>query len=205
MHQRFSAKSHSFIVLLAALSANCSYSAEPGKLDIYTDVLKARYPEFQVIAPYSEKVKEYYARSDEYLGDLLVGDFNSDGIEDFAAIMTRSIHDEELEEISRSREQVDNVGQVVVCDGGESEFQCSSIYGPKPGNVYWELDFEFWSESLYSTSSVADGQEPNLCATEQKKRLNTKTLALLQAIGLCDTYFFPKSDGGYGSCRYCAD
>jgi hypothetical protein len=145
--------------------------------------------------------------------DVLLGDFNFDGRADFAAILSRSATESEIEssylppgkDAANSRSYV-----AVVCNGlaeasATGRYKCAPLSDITVGGFGGELtilDPGEWGEDL---STVIDAAGNPQCARQMTSYTSQLLLAHDEPLGRCTTYYYPKSKGSYGTCIYCAD
>jgi hypothetical protein len=177
---------------------------QAGDGDRYRRVLRELYPTYRVAEPWASNLRELRESPDQFVDDILFGDFNADGHEDFAAILVRERSFEEAAlDPDRYRRSDLLVYLVVACNGIDSKpaaagFRCEPIFGPKSGAFGRELDF-------VAAGRWLDAFDDEKCVNEIRARAETKVLALVQAFGHCDVLYFPQPEGAYAQCGYCAD
>lgn len=186
----------------------------PRTSDSYLRILQERYPGFVVTGPvYGPKGDENLRRNrhspDNFTDDVLFGDFDSDGIRDFAAVL--------IEQGASFDPHQDKgpIGFVVVCSGqwssGLIKYSCSDLTERKPGGFRAELDFVDWApwaDTLLDQSPKSgDRFCPFMLQTNQfnaQTRKGKKKLSVMRSFGHCD-WFFYHVDGTYRGCQYCTD
>lgn len=171
-------------------------------------VLIENFPEYdEVVGPWGDREVALRKSPDSFVKGILVGDFNSDGRPDFAAKLSRPLSAEELEPIQPSlRERIATAEILVVCNAhsenqNATDYRCYELVSPEIGGIHGSLDFMEWEWYL---QTLEEEDQPK-CQAEIKTRVGTKSLSLLQPYGHCDTFFYPKKDGGYDECMFCAD
>jgi len=183
--------------------------------DSYSRILQDRYLGFVVTGPvFGPKGDENLRRNrhspDNFTDDVLFGDFDSDGVRDFAAVL--------IERGATFDPYLDKgpIGFVVVCSGqwsshGLIEFSCSDLTEREPGGFRAELDFVDWApwaDTLIDQSPKSGDRfcpfmlQTNPFNSQTKK--GKKKLSIMSSFGHCD-WFFYHMDGMYRGCQYCAD
>ena len=187
----------------------------PRESDAYLRTLEDRYPKFVVTGPvFGPKGDENLRRNrhspDNFTDDVLFGDFDSDGVRDFAAVL--------IERGATFDPHLDKgpIGFVAVCSGQWSsqsliEYSCSNLTEREPGGFRAELDFVDWApwaDTLIGQSPKSgDRFCPYMLETNQFNRQTKKgkkKLSIMSSFGHCD-WFFYHMDGRYRGCQYCAD
>jgi len=187
----------------------------PKTTDSYLGILQDRYPGFAVTGPVfgpkgDENLRSKRHSPDNFADDVLFGDFDSDGVRDFAAVLIEREHafDPNLDK--------EPIGFVVVCDGRWSsesliEYNCSDLTEREPGGFRAELDFVDWAPwadtLLGRRPKSGDRLCPYMLQTNpfnRQTREGKKKLSILNSNGRCD-WFFYHGDGMYRGCQYCAD
>jgi len=199
------------IVLLLTIAAGCDAgsSEQPNIQGIHAALNKA-YPEYSVMQ-WPDSMRGYRESPENFVGDILVGDFNFDGVTDFSAKLTRPPTDHELSEMpERHREAIQVVGLVVVCDGLAADepnkrFRCNALSDEELGGNYGWLDLTEWTVSVDDLAEEQEVYDNPECPHELTIRSGKKLLSLVQPIGHCNAFFYPINGGGYGRCEYCAD
>ena len=186
----------SILVFLGCWSST-AVSSDPANQ--YTAVLNKYYPGFEVVGPFLDPHDESrsYRRSPEsFVGEILVGDFNFDGVVDFAA----GLIEEGGVAKARSGEKPD--GLTVVCSGvPDNDYQCTTLVELRPFGFHTYLDLLDWTPWL----DMLEQQENRECSVQLETHTNQKFLTIIEPYGLCDTLYYQESDGTYEGCRYCAD
>ena len=189
----------SFLSLLASLGCWSGSAACSDPADNFSAVLDQFYPGFEVVGPFLDPYDENrsYRRSPEsFVGDVLVGDFNFDGVDDFAAAL--------IEEggVAKAKNGEKPEGLTVVCSGvGGSEYRCTPIVDLRPYGFNIYLDLLDWTPWL----DMLDRQDNEECSVQLETHANQKFLTIVEPYGHCDTLYYQESDGTYEGCRYCAD
>lgn len=187
----------------------------PRTSDSYLKILQGRYPGFVVTGPvYGPKGDENLRKNkhspENFTDDILFGDFDSDGVRDFAAVM--------IEAGATFDPYVDKgpIGFVVVCRGkrsseSEIEYTCSDLTAREQGGFRAELDFIDWSpwEHILGDRKPKSGDRfcPYMLQTNQfnrQTRKGNKKLSITSSFGHCD-WFYYFMDGKFSGCQYCAD
>lgn len=192
-------------VLIGIVSLSPLYACKTDGTPDYLAVIRANFPDYWL----REQSSQIQPTHND---DILIGDFNSDGIQDFAAVLIRKILPSELQRLpERHRNEVTIVGLAVACNGvvdanDRTGYECSEIAGPKIGGIFSELQYREWSEQLHGWSGFQGNPEQSAaCDAALKQRVGTNSLSLIETIGHCDTYFYPSNDSSYVSCMYCSD
>lgn len=187
----------------------------PKAADRYVSILQERYPGFVITGPVfgpegDEDLRDNRRSPQNFADDILFGDFNFNGVRDFAAVL--------IEQGATSDPNPDNepVGFVVICDGRWSsesliEYSCSDLTERKPGGfraVLDYIDWAPWADALIARSPKSgDRFCPFMLQTNQfnaQTRKGTKKLSVMSSFGPCD-WFFYHMDGTYRGCQYCDD
>ena len=166
-----------------------------------TSILLDNFPSYaEIVSPRDYEAPSIRARG-SYDDGVLVADFNSDNIPDFAAKIRRPLTATEIETIrDRDRESAIFADAIVACDGPvASGSSCFELVKPTIGGIAGVLDFFEWEADEQSLES------PPECASKVDARSGQKLLTLVEVHGLCATVFLPLDSGGYNSCVYCAD
>ncbi len=166
-------------------------------------VLRSQFPEYSQITGPFDYQKSSLRALDRIKGDILVGDFNSDDIIDFAAKIARPIRDDEIAQVRPShRGEITTVQMIVTCNGqSNSEFRCYEISEATIGGIAGTLDYFDWERYL----STLDQDEQPECQSKIRSRIGSKSLSLVEPVGHCDVFYYPREDGNYDRCMYCAD
>ena len=181
----------------------------------YVSILKERYPGFVITGPVfgpkgDEDLRDNRHSPKNFADDILFGDFNFNGVRDFAAVLI------EKGATFDPNQDMEPVGFVVICDGqwsseSQIEYGCSDLTQREPGGFRAELDYVDWApraNALIARSPKSgDRFCPFMLQTNQfnaQTRKGTKKLSILSSFGRCD-WFFYHMDGVYRGCQYCAD
>lgn len=182
----------------------------------YLKILQDRYPEFVVTGPIfgpesDTDLRRYRRSPGNFTDDILFGDFDSNGVRDFAAVLIeqRAALDPNLDESP--------IGFVVVCSGklasqGLIEFSCSELTDREPEGFKAELDFFDWAPregARFLRSPQSGDRHRQSCRyrsqinpfTVQTKK-GKKKLSIMSSLGPCD-WFFYHAGGTYSGCQYC--
>ena len=187
----------------------------PKASDRYVSILKERYPGFVITGPVfgpegDEDLRGNRHSPENFADDILFGDFNFNGVRDFAAVLI------EQGATFDPNSDKEPVGFVVICDGkwssqSQIEYHCSGLTESEPGGFRAELDYVDWApwaDALIARSPKSgDRFCPFMLQTNQfnaQTRKGTKKLSILSSFGSCD-WFFYHMDGVYRGCQYCAD
>jgi hypothetical protein len=187
----------------------------PKAADSSVRILEDRYPGFVVTGPEfgpkgDENLRNNRRSPENFSDDILFGDFDSDGVRDFAAVLV------EEEATFDPYQDRGPIGFVVVCSGQWSpesriEYSCSELTGREPGGFRAELDFVDWSpwaDTLIDRSPKSgDRFCPFMLQTNpfnRQTRKGKKKLSIMSSFGRCD-WFFYRMDGTYRGCQYCAE
>jgi hypothetical protein len=187
----------------------------PRDTDSYLKILQDRYPGFAVTGPVfgpegDTDLRRNRRSPENFSADVLFGDFDSDGIRDFAAVL--------IEQGVPFDPHLDQgpIGFVVVCNGQWSseslvEYSCSDLTEREPGGFRAELDYVDWApwaDTLLARDPRSGGRfcpfmlETNPFNRQTKK--GRKKLSIMSSFGRCD-WFFYFMDRRYRGCEYCAD
>ena len=198
------------MLLITVAAANDEGQDTEASLQEFHAALGEAYPDYSILE-WPDSMIGYRQSPENFVGDVLFGDFNFDGVIDYSAKMTRPVTDDELAELpARHREIIMVVGVVVACDGSndngrEELFRCSELTDERLGgsNGWLDLtDLTIWLDDLEGRSEAYGNSD---CPAKLKSPSGQKVLSLVEPIGHCDTFFYPKDGGGYGRCMYCAD
>lgn len=187
----------------------------PKVADSYLKILKDRYPGFVVTGPVygpkgSENLRGNRHSPQNFADDILFGDFDADGIRDFAAVLI-----EQGATFDPLRDK-GPVGFVVVCSGKWTshsviEYNCTDLTDRESGGFRAELDYVDWApwEHMLIDRKPNSGDRfcPNFLQTNsfmRQTRKGNKKLSIMSSYGHCD-WFFYHMDGKYRGCQYCAD
>ena len=196
-------------MLPMGLISACGVAADSMEHDDYRRILREEYPMFT--AQQLLYSADYFDAEGFVFGDLLVGDFNGDAIEDFGAALARvrSKAEAEMDEDESTR-QILHESTAVVCtgmptSGGSDEgptFNCNYLIAPSLGGFEGGLAFlEISSEELAESEIVA-GENCKVSAEQQD---GSRTLALVGSQGGdCLSLFYPvPGSSSYRECVYC--
>lgn len=197
------------IVLAIFLSA-CKVDAEANKLEGYRQYLRDHYQasEAQPIGHSTD-----FGSDDSVFHDLLVGDFNDDGIEDFSAELLRMrTHAEASEDDVPARRSILTVSSAVVCHGRSDlkdspieNFDCSYLQEPYPaGGINGELAFITVMPDNLPDERLSSGER---CDSFKHQWRGKRVLSLANSFGgYCLSLYYPDPDStSYIECVYCAD
>ncbi len=190
----------SVIVVLSVLSQACAAQGESDSK--YVAVLKNTYPGYEVIGPAGEPTdprgRHLRFSPESFRNDILVGDFNFDGIEDFAAALRKPLTADEPHTIAEKR------GITVVCNGRQpanqgSPYECAVL--SNTGKVYLDLERigAMYPEPLQHSRPV--------CTDLLNAHKEKTVLVIPEHYGHCDTFYFSTSEARveYLGCSICAD
>ena len=195
---------------LSTVAASKVDSCEDLDLRGFLAALNEAYPDYSVYV-WPESMRGYRKSQANFVGDVLFGDFNFDGVTDFSAKLTRPLTDDEISELPEHQHTtVKMVGVVVVCDGLEADassqaFRCFELSKEEVGGNYGWLDLTdltIWLDDLENKSEEYGNPD---CPAKLNSPSQQKFLSLVEPIGHCDAFFYPNDGGGYGRCFYCAD
>lgn len=199
-----------FLLLLTAV-ARCEVgSSEQPDIQHFHAALNEAYPEYSIFL-WPDSMRAYRVSPENFVEDVLFGDFNFDGVTDFSAKLTRTPTEKELSALpERYRETYKAVGLIVVCDGLVTDgpnprFHCTEISDEELGGNYGWLDLTEWTEladHLIGEENLYNNPE---CPRELEAQSGKNLLSLVEPIGHCNAFFYPIDSGGYGRCMYCAD
>lgn len=187
----------------------------PKVTDSHLRILKDRYPGFVLTGPVygpkgDESLRNNRHSPENFADDILFGDFNADGIRDYAAVL--------IAQGATFNPHLDKgpVGFVVVCNGQWSseslvEYSCSDLTEREPGGFRAELDFVDWAPwaDILVDRSPKSGDRfcPFMLKTNpfnSQTKKGRKKLSIMSSFGHCD-WFYYQMDGTYRGCQYCAD
>jgi len=191
------------ICLCSALTLAASADNDP-----YRAVLSDRNPGFEVIGPIArsdgsggwEGGRDHRYSPESFRDDILIGDFNFDGLADFAAALVEN----RPGDANLGRAPIN--GFTAVCSGRQSDdesqkFECKVLAEGLNAYIYL-MDFTPSLDLLLDREPVPDNP---VCSAFLNAHLGQELLAIPEHYGRCDTFYYPKSDLEYGGCRYCAD
>lgn len=190
------------ITLVASNSGGCVASEDLSDEQIKT-ALTNHYPEYNKVVRLGDR-SEASSDSVEGLSDaVVIGDFNSDNLTDFAVTISRPLREDEASRLSAiHRDTIKTVAKAVVCDRqSEAVFQCYELVDDSLGGIHADLSFLDWESYL---STIIESDQP-FCYAKIRSTIGTKLLSLIQPNGLCDILFYPRDGGGYDRCMFCAD
>lgn len=197
-----------FLTLLLVVTS-VAVAADSTEHDDYRRILREEYPRFT--AQQLLYSADYFDAEGFVFGDLLVGDFNGDSIEDFGAALARvrSKAEAEMDENETTR-QILHESTAVICNGistsGSSEakitYNCSYLVAPSLGGFEGGLAFIEMSSEELSESEIVSGENCRVSAEQQD---GTRTLALVGSQGgYCLSLFYPvPGSSSYRECVYC--
>ena len=187
----------------------------PRTSDNHLRILQDRYPGFVVTGPEfgpkgGENLRRFRHSPDNFTDDVLFGDFDLNGVRDFAAVL--------IEEGPAFDAQPDKgpVGFVVVCSGQWSsqspiEYNCSDLTEREPGGFRAELDFVDWGPWEYTLAGRSPTSGDRFCSFmlqtnpfNRQTRKGIRKLSIMSSLGQCN-WFFYHTDGMYRGCQYCTD
>lgn len=192
-----------------ALVSACGVAADSMKHDDYRRILREEYRTFT--AQQLLYSADYFDAEGFVFGDLLIGDFNGDSVEDFGAALARVRSEAEAEmDEDESTRQMLHESTAVVCSGvstsGNSDagpsYSCSYLVAPSLGGFEGGLAFiEISSEEL-SESEIVSGEN---CKVSAEQHDGKRTLALVGSQGgYCLSLFYPvPGSSSYRECVYC--
>jgi len=185
--------------VLASLVCWSAPAVSSDPADLYSAVLSEDYPGFEVVGlfldPY-DKNRSYRRSPESFVGEILVGDFNFDGVDDFAAGL--------IEEggVAKAESGQKPNGLTVVCSGApDNSYQCTTLVELRPYGFHTYLDLVDWTPWL----DMLEEQENKACSAQLETHTDQKFLTIVEPYGLCDTLYYQESDGTYEGCQYCAD
>lgn len=187
----------------------------PKATDRYVSLLKERYPGFVITGPAfgpkgDEDLRDNRHSPENFADDILFGDFNFNGVRDFAAVLIEqgTTFDPNLDK--------EPAGFVVICDGHWSsesliEYSCSDLTEREPGGFRVELDYVDWAPWADALDDRGPTSGDRFCPFmlqanqhNAQTRKGTKKLSVMNSFGHCD-WFYYHLDGTYRGCQYCAD
>ena len=187
----------------------------PRTTNVHLQILEDRYPEFAITGPVhgpdgEEDLRKQRHSPQNFSDDVLFGDFDRNGIRDFAAVL--------IERGARIEGQLDAelIGFVAVCNGEwtpdrQVEYACVELTEREPGGFRVELDFVDWTPRAEALLKRPRKSGDRLCPYKLRSNPNdaltwrgTKKLSVMSSSGQCDSFFF-HSDNEYKACQYCSD
>jgi hypothetical protein len=185
--------------VLACLSCGTGAAECGDRADQYYAVLDENYPGYEVVGPFLDPYDENrsYRRSPEnFVGDILVGDFNFDGVTDFAAGLI------EQGGVAKAKSGQETQGLTVVCSGSpKEEYLCTTLVELSPFGFHIYLDFVDWTQWM----DILEEPQNSECSVQLETHMNQKFLTIVEPYGRCNTLYYQNSDGTYEGCEYCAD
>lgn len=130
------------IAIVASNCTACEASENLSYEEIETALMK-HYPEYDEVVSIGDR-REISLDSTEHLADaVVVGDFNSDNLVDFAVTISRPIREHEASRLSAiHRDTIKKVAKAVVCDRqSEAAFQCNELTGDSLGGINADVFF----------------------------------------------------------------
>ena len=206
---RISSLAGSLLLLTTIAVCEVGPSEQPD-IQVFHAALNKAYPEYSVMQ-WPDSMRGYRKSPENFVEDILFGDFNFDDVTDFSAKLTRPPTEDELSAVpERHREAIQTVGLVVVCDGigtngPNTRFRCTELSDEEIGGNYGWLDLTEWTRWVDNLVHEEDVYNNPECPRELKAQSGKKLLSLVEPIGHCDAFFYPIDSGGYGRCEYCAD
>jgi len=189
-------------ISIAFTSSVCKADDVAADFD-YKAELKDHFPEYdKVIGPFEHQKSSLNAL--ERLKDgVLVGDFNADDITDFAAKISRPIRDDEVaQSYPSNRSIIKTVQMIVVCNGQDnSNYRCYELSEEKIGGISGTLDQFDWEWYL----STLHSEDQPACQEMIRSRIGLESLSLVEPVGHCDVFYYPREEGNYDKCMFCAD
>ena len=187
-------------IVIVVFVCGCRSNSDSAATDDASFLLD-NFPSYaEIISPRDNEAPSIRALG-SYDDGVLVVDFNSDNIPDFAAKIRRPLTATETETVrEKDRESVTFADAIVACNGPVvSDGSCFELVKPTIGGIAGVLDFFEWEADAQSLES------PPECASEVDAWSGQKLLTLVEIHGLCATVFLPLDGGGFDSCVYCAD
>lgn len=197
-----------FLTLLLVVTS-VAVAADSTEHDDYRRILREEYPRFT--AQQLLYSADHFDAEGFVFGDLLVGDFNGDSVEDFGAALARvrSKAEAEMDENETTR-QILHESTAVICNGistsGSSEakitYNCSYLLAPSLGGFEGGLAFIEMSSEELSESEIVSGE---YCRVSAEQQDGARTLALVGSQGgYCLSLFYPvPGSSSYRECVYC--
>ena len=197
------------IILSSLLASACVAAASNDRKEDYRKVLRDEYPLFATKQLTFSMTG--YVTDGLVFGDLLIGDFNGDSIEDFAAALVRKRSKTEAEQDpDKTTRHILQEGIAVVCNGvlsrrianAEPTYECSYLAEPSLGGLEGELAFIAISSKDLPETKMFSGEQ---CTAPAKKHDGLRTHALMHsAAGYCIDIFYPiPNSSEYSVCIYC--
>lgn len=190
----------SVIVSICLLGQACA--AQEGASNRYFSVLENMYPDYEVVGPVGSPTdprgRHLRFSPQSFRNDVLVGDFNFDGIEDFAAALRKTLPADD------PGTKADGLGITVVCNGLSptnlgASFECAVL--SDTALVY--LDLARLGSMYTEPVQHSDPKCRSLLALHKEQ----KVLVVPEHYGRCDTFYFSASESAveYLRCSICAD
>jgi hypothetical protein len=197
-------------LFLANTSASEDDLSKAPDLQGFRAALSDAYSEYSVFE-WPASMRGHRKSPENFVSDVLFGDFNFDGAMDYSAKLTRPLTDDELADLpERHRDTINVVGVVVVCNGPNKdstsdELHCTELTKERlGGSDGWLdlIDLTIWLDDLENQSEEYGNVD---CPAKLRSPSGQNILSLVEPIGHCDAFFYPIESGGYGRCFYCAD
>lgn len=198
-----------YCIGLPALGAACAADSSEYRLALDAN----DYANYQIVEASDDARRRQERSSGHFEEDVLVGDFNFDGREDFAAILSRSATQAEIDRtyFPPDQEHLERrTFMAIVCNGldetsSADRYRCMPLSESVVGGFGGELtilDPSEWGGDLSMLNEAAGNAQCPLVMPSFSNRL---LLALGEPVGRCTTYYYPDPKGTYGQCIYCAD
>ena len=187
------------LVLLVSLSFGATAAERGDAGDQYNAILSKLYPGYEVAGPFldpHDDNRSYRRSPQNFVGDILVGDFNFDGLDDFAAGLI------EKGGVAKAEDGGKPEGLTVVCSSIiNNEYQCTTLVTLRPFGFHVYLDLVDWTPWM----DILRHPENKECPIQLETHINQKFLTIVEPYGHCDTLYYQGTDGTYLGCEYCAD
>jgi hypothetical protein len=198
-------------VFQTALISSCEAAEEGNKLDEYRNIIREEYPNFEA-QPLVYSTDDYDTAGFVF-DDILVGDFNGDSLEEFAATLKRTRSKAEAYDDERQETRdILVVGAAVVCEsslfvGGSqtsTQFRCRYLVEPTLGGLKGELAFVEVNAEHLPKSRLSSGENCEECT---RKSAGKRALALINSYGgYCLNLYYPVAGSAtFKECIYCSD
>jgi len=194
---------------LAVVGVACSKD-----VSVFRQALDANgFSDYRVVTPDDDTRRRQEHSLGRFESGVLVGDFNFDGSDDFAVLLSRSATRAEIassylppgEDASNQQTFVAVVCNAFADATTTAEYRCTRLSEDMVGAFRGELMIlapNAWSEDL---STISDAAGKPQCPRDMPSFSNRPLLGLDEPDGRCSTFYYPNSDGTYGKCIYCAD
>jgi len=192
-------------ILLVLLSSCSTIESDRAEAEnAYRGTLRDQYPEFEVIGYLFGPGGENMPRRspEDFVDDILVGDFNFDGITDFAAALVAK------GSVQQAIDGGDVGGFAAVCLGSHTsrwKFDCSSLTEKSPYGFRVEMELMDWTPWLDILLGRHPSEDDSECPIQLKNQVGKEMLSIVSSYGRCDTFYYFRPDASFGQCTYCAE